>query len=412
MNYWLAETTNLVETLRPLWDLMGRSYEKGKEVAQNMYGCPGYVSHHNLDLWGDSTPHDNGTKWTMWPMSNLWLLSHMTEHYHFTGDEDFLREKAWPLFQAAGEFFDCYVFEFDGYTSTGPSISPENAFIVPEGMNSEGAWEAIDISPTMDNSLLYEFFTSYMEIASILGVPSEEDDFIRRAQTLRNGLRPPQVGQHGQLMEWRNDYEEDEPAHRHLSHLWDLFPGSRFSPHLNKSLADASRVAIERRLDAGGASTGWSRAWTAACYARLLDGDQALNHTRILLQNHPLPNLFHGIEDWETFQIDSNFGLVAVVVESLLQSHAGLIHLLPALGSGIPAGSVSGLVARGGFEVALEWDDEGKLVKGEIKSRRGGNLSLRVGDGIDFRIEGKGTEDSSGEGVETSAGETYTITLE
>ncbi|KAI0137193.1 Six-hairpin glycosidase-like protein [Xylariales sp. AK1849] len=404
MNYWLAETTNLIETLPPLWDLMERSHQRGKDVAQRMYDCSGYVSHHNLDLWGDSAPHDNGTQWTMWPMSNLWLLSHMMEHYRFTGDMAFLKNMAWGLFYDAAIFFNCYLFEFEDYTSSGPSCSPENAFYIPENMTVVGGEEAVDISPTMDNSLLYEFFTNVLEIASVLGISITDDDILSNIQTLRNRLRPTQIGSYGQVQEWRVEYEEVEPGHRHLSPLWDLFPGSRMSPLLNKTLADAALVLLEHRLINGGAGEGWSRAWTAACYARLFDGNQFLNHTQVLLQGHSLTNLFQGIGG-TLFQIDSNFGLVAAVTESLLQSHAGVVHLLPALADKFPSGSFKGLVARGGFEVSAGWNN-GSLVKATIQSRLGGKLAIRVANGVAFKIDGQEVES-----LETAADTTYTITL-
>ncbi|KAJ4199107.1 hypothetical protein NW759_016184 [Fusarium solani] len=406
MNYWLAETTNLVETLPPLWDLLERSRQRGKDVAKRMYGCPGYVSHHNLDLWGDSAPHDHGIRWTMWPMSNLWLTSHMMEHYRFTGDKEFLRNTAWPLFEDAAAFFNCYIFEHEGYHSTGPSISPENFFYIPRDMAEEGLEGAIDISPTMDNSLLYDFFTNYVEIASALGISGDDNKMVTKALDFRSGLRPTAIGRHGQVQEWRNDYAEKEENHRHISHLWDLFPGSAMSPLLNKTLSEAARVSIQRRLDAGGAGTGWSRAWTAACFARLLDGDASLDQTRTLLRYHPMNNLLHRIEgnDW-TFQIDSNFGLVAVVAEWLVQSHAGVVHLLPALGSDLPAGSVKGLVARGGFVVDLSWDD-GMLSEAKIKSTRGGRLAVRVSDGKAFKVDGKEVN-----AVDTEPGKIYRVTL-
>ncbi|KAI1858610.1 hypothetical protein JX265_010703 [Neoarthrinium moseri] len=404
MNYWLAESTNLVETLRPLWDLMERSHQRGKDVAKRMYGCPGYMSHHNLDLWGDSAPHDNGTEYTMWPMANLWLLSHMMEHYRFTGDRSFL-EKSWSLFYDAATFYNCYLFKFEGYTSSGPSISPENNFVVPDDMAVARKNESIDISPTLDNSLLYEFFTNVLEIASVLQISTTGDEVLSNVQSLRDQLRPAQIGQFGQIQEWRIDYEEASPEQRHISHLWDLFPNSRFTPLINQTLADAARVSLQRRLDHGGAGTGWSRTWTAACFARLLDGNQFFNHTQILLQNHPLQNMFHSIDGSPTFQIDSNFGIVAAVTESLLQSHAGVVHLLPALPDKIPSGSFKGLVARGGFEVSASWSD-GQLVSANIESRLGNALKVRVADGVEFKING-----TVGDGVETAAGDIFTITV-
>ncbi|ETS79129.1 hypothetical protein PFICI_08982 [Pestalotiopsis fici W106-1] len=406
MNYWLAEPTNLIDTLRPLWDLMARGRERGSEVAERMYGCPGYVTHHNHDIWGDAVPHDNGTEWTMWPMSNLWLLSHMMEHYRFTGDQDFLKNTAWDLFYDAAAFWNCYLFEFDGYTTSGPSISPENSFVIPDNMSVAGQDASIDFSPTMDTSLLREFLTNVLTIASDLGISTADDDVLSNVQSLLDGLRPPQIGQYGQIQEWRIDYEEAAPDHRHISHLWDLFPNSRFTPLVNQTLADAARVSIERRLAAGGAATGWSRSWVAACYARLFDGDQFYNQTQQLLQGHVMPNMLNAIDVGSTtFQIDSNFGVVAAITESLLQSHASVVHLLPALADKIPTGSVTGLVARGGFEVSISWED-GALTQATIYSRLGNTLAVRVASGTSFKIDGEESES-----IETTAGSTYTVTL-
>ncbi|KAI2465471.1 Six-hairpin glycosidase-like protein [Annulohypoxylon bovei var. microspora] len=401
MNYWLAETANLADTLRPLWDLMQRSHKRGRDVARRMYGCPGYVSHHNLDLWGDSAPHDNGTEYTVWTMSTPWLIDHMMEHYRFTGDRDFLENQVWPLLVDAVAFYECYTFQFEGYLSSGPSPSPENDYIIPDGMGmSEGGSKgSIDISPTMDNSLLYALFSSYIEAASVLGISIDNS-----ADSMRSGLRGFQIGRYGQIQEWRNDYAEAEQGHRHLSNLWDLFPGPRISPLANRTLADAARVSIDRRNNGTSTRTGWSRAWMTACFARLLDGDAAIDEAQALLQNHLLPNLFTRISD-ETFQIDSNFGYVAAITETLLQSHLGFVHLLPAPASQIPTGSVSGLVARGGFEVSLSWEG-GKFVQAEIESRLGGKLKVRVAEGVTFKIDGEAVE-----AVETSAGQTYRITL-
>ncbi|KAI1380069.1 Six-hairpin glycosidase-like protein [Hypoxylon crocopeplum] len=397
MNYWLAEPTNLADTLPPLWDLMDRSHKRGQDVAKKMYGCPGYVSHHNLDLWGDSAPHDNGTEYTVWAMSAAWLTEHMMEHYRFTGDEEFLRERAWPLFADAFAFYECYTFDFEGFLSSGPSPSPENDYIIPDTMSENGSRGSLDISPTMDSSLLYAFFSNYIEAASVLSISVSEE-----ANAMRAGLRPFQIGQYGQIQEWRNDYTEAEQGHRHLSHLWDLFPGNRISPLTNRTLADAARVSIDRRNNGTSTRTGWSRAWTSACLARLLDGDAAINEARNLLRNHVLPNLFTRISG-DTFQIDSNFGYVAAITETLLQSHLGLVHLLPAPASQIPTGSASGLIARGGFEVSLSWE-EGKFVQAKIKSLRGGKLAVRVSDGVSFKIDGNTMEE-----VETTAGQTYII---
>ncbi|KAM5366840.1 hypothetical protein ACJZ2D_010292 [Fusarium nematophilum] len=405
MNYWLAELTDLPETLRPLWDLMYRSRDKGSDVAKKMYNCPGYVSHHNLDLWGDSAPHDSGTAYTIWPSSNLWLSQHLMEHYRFTGDKAFLKDKAWPLFKDIASFFDCYLFKFEGHWTSGPSTSPENVFVIPKDGSHAGDNESLDISITMDNSLLREFFSNVIEAAGVLGISLKDDDVLSKVEAYRDGLRPTQIGARGQIQEWRQDYSEAEPGHRHLSHLIDLFPAKAMSPHLNDTLADAARKTIELRLSASGAATGWSRIWTACLFARLLDGDEAFDNIQTLLRHHPTTNLFNEIEPGQAFQIDSNYGLVAAVAETLVQSHAGVVHLLPALSSKVKSGSVSGLVARGAFVVSISWK-EGILEEARIKSRLGGTLKLRVADGSRFKIDGREVDE-----VETRAGSTYTVTL-
>ncbi|VZI02338.1 unnamed protein product [Fusarium fujikuroi] len=255
MNYWLAETTDLAETLRPLWDLMYRSRDKGSEIATKMYSCPGYVSHHNLDLWGDSAPHDSGTAYSIWASSNLWLSQHMMERYRFTGDKTFLREKAWPLFKDIAAFFDCCLFEFDGKWTSGPSTSPENVFIIPKDGSKAVSKESFDISIAMANSLLHEFFSNVIEAAGILGVDLSTDKVPSKVKDYRDGLRPTEIGARGQIPEWRQDYTEAEPGHRHYSRLVDLFPAKAISPLLNKTLANAAQKTIEPRLHAGALSS-------------------------------------------------------------------------------------------------------------------------------------------------------------
>jgi hypothetical protein len=405
MNYWMAESTNLADTLRPLWDLMYRSRDKGKEVAKRLYSCPGYVSHHNLDLWGDSAPHDNGPPYTMWPVSNLWLTHHMMERYRYGGDKNFLRDKAWPLFMDALAFYDCWLFKLDGYWQTGPSISPENAFYVPSGEQDAGTRKSIDISPTMDISLLHAFFTNVIEAADALDISLDSDPILAKVEGYRAGLPPFQIGSKGQVLEWRKEYREVDQGHRHISHLWDIFPGTQFTPLVNETLATAARKSIDIRLANKGGSTGWARTWVTACLARLHDGNATYTKVVEILQNQPLPNLFHNINPGGVFQVDSNLGFPAVVTEFLLQSHGGVVHLLPALGPKLSNGSVSGIVARGGFVVSISWKN-GKLVEATILSQRGGTLAVRVADGQSFKIDAKSVTE-----VETTAGTKYKITL-
>ncbi|OAQ71928.1 alpha-L-fucosidase 2 precursor [Pochonia chlamydosporia 170] len=413
MNYWLAEATNLPETLLPLWDLIERSRERGRDVAKRMYGCPGSVSHHNLDLWGDSAPHDHGEKWTMWPMSRLWLANQAMDHYRFTGNKEFLRNKVLPEFEAIAVFLNCNLFEFEGYYSTGPSISPENFFWITDSKTQDpNIVGAIDISPTMDVSLLRDFYTNYVDMVTALGMGKSTNGMTRKAHEIRSKLRPIAIGTHGHVREWRKDYWEMEVGHRHISHLWDLFPGSQMSPLVNMTLANAARITLQRRTDnfGGGATTGWSRAWIAACYARLFDAGKALEHARELLKHHVFNNLLHKIErGGRVFQIDSNLGFVAAVAEWFVQSHTGYIHLLPALSSDLTAGSVKGLVTRGGFIVDIHWGKSGVLLEAKIKSTRGGELKVRVSDGKVFKLDGRVVQPESA--VATEPGKVYIVTL-
>ncbi|RBQ81479.1 hypothetical protein FVER14953_20230 [Fusarium verticillioides] len=257
----------------------------------------------------------------------------------------------------------------------------------------------------MDNSLLREFFSKVIKAAEILDIDISKDRVFSKAQIYRDGLRPTEIGARGQIQEWLKDYTEAEPGHHHYSHLIDLFPARVTSPLLNKTLENAARKSIELRLAAGGASTGWSRVWTAALYARLLNGNKAYDNIQTLLGRHPATNLFHNIEPGQAFPIDSNLGLVAAVAETLLQSQAGIVHMLPALRSQVKSGSVSGLAARGGFQVSIVWKD-GLLVEAKVKSRLGNTLKVRVAGGSSFEIDGKGVDE-----VEATSGQTYTITL-
>jgi hypothetical protein len=327
------------------------------------------------------------------------------EHYRYGGDKTFLKNTAWPLLKDALDFYDCYLFEFEGHWATGPSISPENNFIVPDGQTDGRSKRAIDISPTMDMSLLYALFTNVIDAAEALNIPLDSDPVLAKVESYRAGLLSPQIGSQGQIQEWRKDYREQDPAHRHISHLWDVFPGTQMTPLVNDTLAAAARKSIDLRLAAGGGSTGWSRTWISACLARLHDGNATYSNIVNILSRQPMTNLLHAINNDGVFQIDSNLGFPAVVTEFLLQSHVGVVHLLPALPPQLPEGSVSGIVARGGFLVSVSWQS-GDLTEATIKSQRGGTLNVRVADGQSFKIDGQEVES-----VETRAGSTYKITL-
>ncbi|CAI6339290.1 unnamed protein product [Periconia digitata] len=405
MNYFHAESTNLAETHKPLFDLIKVAKDRGQTMANVMYGCNngGFVLHHNIDLWGDAAPVDYGTPYTMWPLGGAWLSLHMMEHFRYSGDRSFLQNDAWPVLQSAAQFYFCYMFDWNNYKTTGPSLSPENPFVVPGDMKTAGRSEGIDISVQMDNSLLTELFTAVIQTCQILGLNNSE---CSDAKSYLSKIRPPSIGSYGQILEWRREYGEAEPGHRHFSAVWGLYPGSQFAPLNSSTFAAASRKLIDHRMQSGSGSTGWSRTWVMNLYARLFDGNAVWSSAVAFLQKYPSPNLWNTDGGPGTaFQIDGNFGYTAAIAEMLLQSH-NVVHLLPALPSAVKDGSVSGLVARGSFVVDMKWAG-GALTSATVLSRNGGILALRVANGAQFFVDGK----SYGTPIPTTAGTSYNITL-
>ncbi|WP_080838177.1 glycoside hydrolase family 95 protein [Cohnella massiliensis] len=415
MNYWPAETCNLAECHEPLLDLIGNLAANGAETARVNYGARGWAAHHNTDIWCQSAPvgafGHGDPSWAFWPMAGAWLCQHLWEHYAFGGDKEWLRDRAYPIMKEAALFgLDWLIEDGNGHLITSPSTSPEHRFVAPSG-------ELASLSPaaTMDLSLLWDLFTNCIEASEALG---EDEAFLRELLAARERLLPLQIGKHGQLQEWSRDFEDEDVHHRHVSHLFGVYPGRQLTGEAEPELFAAARRSLERRGDGG---TGWSLGWKIGLWARFGDG----NRSRRLLSNlltlvrendeHSqgggvYPNLF---DAHPPFQIDGNFAATAGIAEMLLQSHGGCIRLLPSLPDAWPEGFVRGLRARGGAEIAIRWE-QGKLSEAKLVSPAGGTYTIDAAMPVVIEsVNGRPVETKASNGTkvmfEAAPGQTYAV---
>jgi alpha-L-fucosidase 2 len=397
MNYWPVEVTNLAECHQPLFDLTSELAKTGSEIARLNYGAKGWVAHHNADIWAHACTVGRGTGdpvWANWTMGGAWLATHLYEHFLFSRDEEFLR-RAYPTMKGAADFCLDWLVEDQRqggprdpkgqpYLLTVPGVSPEIAYVSPSGRRVGSA-----IGATMDLEIIHGLFTAVIEASSLLCL---DEDFRRRVLEAKARLLPLQVGARGQLQEWADDFLEEDVHHRHVSHLFAAYPGNQITPDLTPELANAVRRSMDLR---GDKATGWGMGWRLCLWARLRDSERAYGM---------IGYLFNLVEETETnygqsggvypnlmdahppFQIDGNFAFTAGVAEMLLQSHQGFLDFLPALSQAWPTGSVSGLRARGGYEVSLSWRD-GRLSTAKIKANSSGVCRVRYGQALGVRRE-------------------------
>ena len=369
MNYWPSEVANLSECHLPFLDFIGELRENGRKTAKELYGLNGFVAHHTSDAWHMTTAFGR-PGYGMWPMGAAWSATHIWEHYLFSGDTNYLKEYGYPVMREAALFLSEFLVKNPntGMLVTGPSMSPENVFITPSGQKA-----SVCMGPAMDLQITRHLFNSCIEASKVLNT---DEKFRSKLEKQLANLTPVKIGSDGRIMEWSEEsLKEAMLGHRHISHLYGLHPSNEYNWNTTPEYMKAAALVLEDRLKYGGGHTGWSRAWIINFYARLLDKENVWKHLVALWAKSTHPNMF---DNHPPFQIDGNFGGTAGIAEMLIQSHAGEVNILPALPNELPSGKITGLMARGGHEVDMEWVD-GKLVALTVKSKLGNPCKIRYG---------------------------------
>lgn len=378
MNYWPSEITNLSECHVPFLEFIGELRESGRKTAKELYGVGGFACHHTTDAWHYTTSFGQ-PQYGMWPMGAAWASTHIWEHYLFTEDKGFLKEYGYPVMREAAQFLSEMMVKNPktGKWLTGPSMSPENVFLTPDDDRA-----SVSMGPAMDLQIVWHLFNACIDAARELGV---DDKFTKTLKKQLVDLTPVKIGDDGRILEWSaEELREALPGHRHISHLYGLYPSNEYNWNNNPEYMKAAAKVLEERLRHGGGHTGWSRAWMINFYARLMDKENVWKNLVLLWAKSTHSNMF---DNHPPFQIDGNYGATAAIAEMLVQSQAGEVNLLPCLPNELPEGKVLGLMARGGHEVSIKWEN-GKLVQTTIKSKLGNPVKVRYGAKvIEFPLE-------------------------
>lgn len=375
MNYWLAENGNLGETTNAMFDYIDLFKESGEAAAKCVYGCRGILLPLSSDCWGISSQESYG--WDIWIGAAAWIAQHYYKHYEYTGDKDFLKNRAYPYLKSVIEFYEDYLIrDENGVYQIIPSVSPENSFLKNKDINI-----SLGISSAMDIQLAYDCFTYIIDSAKILGVDSEKIEYWRN---IRDNLPEFKIGSDGRLLEWNKGFSEREPGHRHFSHLYGVFPSNLFTPEKNCKQYNAAKKSLDFRLSHFGGHTGWSRAWCACLYARFGKGSEFYKHMRYLIDNYSTPSLLD-LHPPGIFQIDGNLGGAEAIIQALVQCKDGKIYLLPALPENWQNGEISGVKTIGGHTLSIEWKD-GCISRINIEFGYENEVVFKFNDGYELKM--------------------------